>query len=120
MLVDNFAEVTEPYTYLFENSLTNRAETIVRSEGINLENTLSGHLKAYVKNQLNNPDDEDIVAEDEPPENPTTTDMSGGGMTDNGGQGGKSHSATPVLGKTKKDKEKALKNGDLHEHLIGQ
>jgi len=27
---------------------------------------------------------------------------------------------TPVLGKNKKDKEKALKNGDLHDHLIGQ
>ena len=50
MLVDNFAEVAEPYSYLFENSLTNRAETIVRDEGINSENALSQHLKAYIKN----------------------------------------------------------------------
>ena len=66
---------------------------------------------------MNNPCDEDIVAEDEPPEN-TTTDPSAGNLTDNGA--GRSVSAAPVLGKTRKDKEKALKNGELHEHLITQ
>ena len=34
-------------------------------------------------------------------------------MTDGG-----TCSNAPVLGKSKKDKEKALKNGEIHEHLV--
>ena len=70
------------------------------------------HLKNYVKNQLNNPADDEIVAEDEPPENATTEHSEN--LTEGGGKG----SNAPALGKTRKDKEKALKNGDIHEHLL--
>ena len=69
---------------------------------------------SYIKNnQLNKPDAEDyeIVAEDEPPEN--STDPSGN-LTDTN----VSVSGAPALGKSKKDKEKALRNGAIHEHLI--
>lgn len=55
------------------------------------------------------------MAEDEPPENSATTDASGH-LTD----GGLSTHGAPTLGKTKKDKEKALKNGELHDHLVDQ
>ena len=72
MLVDKASEVTEPYVYEFTNSLTDKREQIARWEGINLNSTLSLYLKNYVKNQLNNPEDDEIIAQDEPPENTTT------------------------------------------------
>lgn len=72
MLVDKASEVTEPYVYEFTNSLTDKREQITRWEGINLNSTLSLYLKNYVKNQLNNPEDDEIIAQDEPPENTTT------------------------------------------------
>ena len=72
MLVDKASEVTEPYVYEFTNSLTDKREHITRWEGINLNSTLSLYLKNYVKNQLNNPEDDEIIAQDEPPENTTT------------------------------------------------
>jgi len=67
MLLSNASEVTEPYVYEYVNSLTDKKESVTRWEGINLNNTLSLHLKAYVKEQLKAPliEDEDIVAEDE-------------------------------------------------------
>ena len=49
MLLNNAAEVTEPYTFDFINSLSDRPDQFVRSEGINLSNTLSSHLNIYVK-----------------------------------------------------------------------
>ena len=115
MLVANMAEVCEPYTYEYINSLSDQKETLTRADGINLCNTLSLHLMSYIKNtQLNKPDAEDheIVAEDEPPED--STDPSGN-LTDNNCI---SVSGMPALGKTKKDKEKSLRNGYIHEHLI--
>ena len=72
MLVDKASEVTEPYVYEFTNSLTDKREQITRWDGINLNSTLSLYLKNYVKNQLNNPEDDEIIAQDEPPENTTT------------------------------------------------
>ena len=115
MLVENTAEVCEPYTYEYINSLTEEKEYKTTDEGINTSNTLSLHLKAYVKQQLNNPNAEDseLVAEDEPPEN--STDPSGNLTDTNNLMTGAS--AAP-MGKTKKDKEKALKNGDLHDYLV--
>ena len=73
MLEANMAEVCEPYTYEYINSLTNTKDSLLRADGINLNCTMSLYLKAYVKSQLNNPDaeDSDLVAEDEPPENST-------------------------------------------------
>ncbi len=70
MLVENSSEVCEPYVYNYINSLTEKKESISNDEGINLTNTLSQHLKTYVKQQLNNPnaEDSDIVAEELPPE----------------------------------------------------
>jgi len=50
MLVENFAEVTEPYTFDYINSLTQRRDQITSAEGINTSNTLSLHLKNYIKN----------------------------------------------------------------------
>ena len=114
MLVENYAEVTEPYTFDYINSLSQRRDQITSADGINTSNTLSLHLKNYIKNQLNNPADDDIVAEDEPPEN--STDPSGH-LTDTNTV---SVPQAPSLGKSKKDKEKALKNGDIHDHLVTQ
>ena len=113
MLLEKAGEVTEPYVYEFINSLSEAPEKVTRWDGINIGNTLSLHLKNYVKNQLNNPEDDEIVAEDEPPEN-STSDPSGN-LTDAGNISCKN---VPILGKSKKDKEKALKNGDLHDHLV--
>lgn len=71
MLQGNVAEICEPYTYEFINSLTEKDDQLMRAEGITLGNTLSIHLKNYVKAQLNEPNanDEDLVAEDEHPDN---------------------------------------------------
>jgi len=49
MLQSNMGEVCEPYTYEFINSLTEKKDSLLRAEGINLGNTLSIHLKTYVK-----------------------------------------------------------------------
>ena len=50
MLVENYAEVTEPYTFDYVNSLSQRRDQIVSAEGINQSNNLSLHLKNYIKN----------------------------------------------------------------------
>ena len=118
MLTDNYAEVTEPYTFDFINSLSDSPDKIVCADGINLSNTLSSHLTAYVKAQLLNGnagnDDVEIVAEDEPPEHTSNTqDHKLEEQYNNGVV-----IMVPYLGKTKKDKEKALNNGDLHDHLV--
>ena len=70
MLQKNAAEICEPYTYEFVNSLTQMNDAITRADNINISNTLSLHLKNYVKAQLNEPYalDEDLVAEDEHPD----------------------------------------------------
>ena len=49
MLKNNSAEICEPYTYEFVNSLTDMKDSITRADGINISNTLSLHLKNYVK-----------------------------------------------------------------------
>ena len=49
MLLANCAEVTEPYTFNYINSLSERPDQLTSSEGINLSNTLSMHLNTYVK-----------------------------------------------------------------------
>ena len=49
MLVQNASEVTEPYTFEFINSLSERPDQFIRSEGINVSNTLSSHLSMYVR-----------------------------------------------------------------------
>ena len=49
MLKSNSAEICEPYTYEFVNSLTDMKDSITRADGINISNTLSLHLKNYVK-----------------------------------------------------------------------
>ena len=115
MLQANMSEVCEPYTYEFTNSLSNMKDSITRADGINLQNTLSLHLKNYVKAQLNTPnaEDSDLVAEDEPLEAGVST-----AQCTSGANSSNPLSSAVNLGKTKKDKEKALKNGDLHEILI--
>ena len=120
MLQSNAAEVTEPYTFDFINSLSDRPDQFVRAEGINLSNTLSSHLSTYVKQQLvsgTNRDAEDVelVAEDEPLDQNTLAEQKLEEQYSNG-----VITMVPNLGKTKKDKEKALFNGDLHEHLLAQ
>lgn len=124
MLHENSSEVCEAYTYDYINSLTEQKESLTRAEGINLNNALSLHLKTYVKQQLNNPnaEDSDLVAEDEPAENSidpaallnTLTDTLAGHHQNLGQNAAQ---AAP-MGKTKKDKEKALKNGELHDYLV--
>ena len=121
MLTDNYAEVTEPYTFEYINSLSDRPDKILRADGINLSNTLSSHLTAYVKAQLLTGNaagnsDVEIVAEDEPPEH--TSNMQDHKLEEQYSNG--VVTMVPNLGKTKKDKEKALNNGDLHDHLVAQ
>ena len=120
MPVNNAAEVTEPYTFEFINSLSDRPDVITRDDGINLNNTLSMHITTYVKNTLlsgvsgQHAEDMEIVAEDEHyDQNVNETKLeeqyTNGVVT-----------MVPNLGKTKKDKEKALNNGELHDHLVAQ
>ena len=59
-------------------------------------------LHGYIMQQFNNVKEEDIVAVDEPPESHATDTAN---LTD--------ISATAPLGKSKKDKEKALLKGEL-------
>ena len=59
-------------------------------------------LHGYIMQQFNNVKEEDIVAVDEPPESNATDTAN---LTDT--------SATAPLGKSKKDKEKALLKGEL-------
>lgn len=121
MLVNNAGEVTEPYTFEFINSLTERPDTITRADDINLNNTLSSHLATYVKNQLlsgvseKHADEVEIVAEDEHYEN-TINELKLEEQHNSNGV----VTTVPSLGKTKKDKERALVNGDLYEYLITQ
>jgi len=114
MLEANLAEVCEPYTYQFVNNLTNTKESLTRADGINLNCTLSLHLKTYVKTLLNEPDaaDSDLVAENEPAENSTVASC-------NQNDQNTSLTSLPAT-KTKKDREKALINGDLHENLLAK
>ena len=49
MLQANMAEVCEPYTYDFINSLTDQKDSITRADGINMSNNLNLHLKNYIK-----------------------------------------------------------------------
>ena len=107
MLLANCAEVTEPYTFNYINSLSERPDQLTSSEGINLSNTLSMHLNTYVKQQLLNgstsiSEDVEIVAEDEPLDQ-NTLDQKLEEQYSNGVV-----TMVPNLGKTKKDKEKAL------------
>ena len=109
LLVANFAEVAEPYIYEFINSLSGERDMIAHCDDINQENALSLLVKNYVKAQLKSVDDEEVVAEDiVAPEHHVVAEP----PTTEGGQPG------PLsLGKTKKDKERALKDGELHDHL---
>ena len=110
MLLENFAEVAEPYHYEFVNSNTGLRETLTRANDISLGNTLQLHLEGYIRQQFADAkDDDEIVAEDEPPENCTDPCAN---LTETG-----SFTTAPNLGKSKKDKEKALRNGELHDHL---
>jgi len=125
MLVENSSEVCEAYTYDYINSLTEQKESLTRADGINLSNALSLHLKTYVKQQLNNPnaEDSDLVAEDEPAENSIDPAALNNNLTDTTNGAGANHqsqnaSQAAPMGKTKKDKEKALKNGELHDYLV--
>ena len=106
MLLDNASEVTEPYKYEYVNSLTKEKETITRADDINIGGTLSMHLYGYIKQQFNHEEDDELVAEDEPPESGSTDH---GNLTDS--------SAAAPIGKSKKDKEKALMKGELLDHL---
>ena len=105
MLLSNTGEVCEPYVYDYINSLSNANDSITHADGINLGNTLSLHLKAYVKTQLNEPEanDADLVAVDEPAENQTENQATA--------------VSNAAAGKSKKDREKALENGELHDNL---
>ena len=75
MLMENYSEVVEPYTYHFTNHLTNLPDQISQTKDINLENTLSLHLSAYLmtKQFSNITEKDEIVAEDEPPEDNYTS-----------------------------------------------
>lgn len=65
----------------------------------------------YVKAQLNEPNanDEDLVAEDEHPEGAVVKSFDSIMTT-----------GIVSLGKTKKEKEKALRNGELHDLLLAR
>jgi hypothetical protein len=103
MLFENASEVTEVYKYEYINSLSKEKEIITRANDINIGNQLSMLLHGYIMQQFSsNVKEEDIVAVDEPPES-TATDTAN--LTDT--------SATVPLGKSKKDKEKALYKGEL-------
>ena len=69
MLMENYSQVVEPYTYHFTNSLTNLPEQITQSKDIDVENTLSQLLSNYLTTkQFNNAVDKDgeiIVEHDE-------------------------------------------------------
>ena len=70
MLMENYSEVVEPYTYHFTNHLTNLPDQISQSKDINLENTLSLHLSTYLmaKQFSNVTEKDEIIVENEPPE----------------------------------------------------
>ena len=99
-MLDNFEEVAEPYVFNKVSALTGEPSIIQHKEGINLENTLSLHIRNYVNTQLNNEDDEEVVAEEEPNEAGTSS----GGDCDE-------------LLSAKTKKEKNIKEVDLLEPL---
>lgn len=48
MLIDNYAEVCEPFVFEKVSSISDYRETIVKAEGIRAETTLSKLLEAYI------------------------------------------------------------------------
>lgn len=92
--------MAEPYVFNKVSALTGEPSIIQHKEGINLENTLSLHIRNYVNTQLNNEDDEEVVAEEEPNEAGTSS----GGDCDE-------------LLSAKTKKEKNIKEVDLLEPL---
>ena len=82
-------------------------ESVIRAGDINMNTTLSMLLYGYIKQQFNNVEDDELVAEDVPPE--ASSSAAADNLTDTAG--------APSLGKSKKEKEKALQKGELHDHL---